>query len=665
MKLYPQLLEGQRVPRFVPNSRSEIDWWDEQVRRCIEGFSYQDTTLTGDHYFFLNFMNIKMVNAVTKKVEFNHPYYSYTDAWLYDIKEEAVAENLGLMILTGGGFGKSYWVSSIILNAYTNQEQSQNIITASYDVPADNLMSFIKDANDALHPNLQQPFLKFTNEYMQSGYRNRDGSINPNSSKSEVLKLVYGDNTGAVRSKRPDHLVMEEIGNWIGSAGLVDCYNANQARYRRGLYMTCLAILIGTGGKVKARAAKDLKDMFYNAKAFNLKSVAVGPDGKPKAIFIPIYKKFTGFYERVGPVLHPTTKEVIGNVVEEGLCDEASVIAYKEKIREEKRDDLKAYITETSENPFVEEEVFQTDGGLVFVTEQLVKQYQDIYITKLTPRPKLANLFPIMRQGIMTGVEIDYTNNGKVYLWEEPLLGHREKFTNLYCGGLDGIDLGRKDTESGEGSSMAMVVKKRFASDKITNNIYVAEYSERPNDIDDAYEQCGLLMWLYNCMTNIEFSKTGIVPWLEKKRLDKYLMKRPSTTIGNRMKEDEEARIRKIMGMNPKISNLIGTLPTDTNFDMAIQFLQRYIKHYYFNMYSERAVRQLLDYTNEKRGSLDLAVAYMMCEIGDDSLGVVQVDKEIVPVIQTVGYWTDWQGIKHYGIIPDTLPGMKFSNLNG
>jgi hypothetical protein len=660
MKLYEQLLEGRKPPKFVANSRSELDWWQEQVNRCTNGFTYRDTTLTGDHYFFLNFMKIKIVNVVTSKIEFYHPYFSYNDALLYNIKEEALSENLALMLLTSGGWGKSYFTAAICLNAYTTMAMSQTIVSASYDVPADNLMSFIKDANDTLPNQIKQPFLKFTNEYMEAGFKNRDGSANENSAKSEILKVIFGDNSGAVRSKRPTYHVMEEIGNWIGSAGLIDCYNACQARYRRGMYMTCLPILIGTGGKVKAKAAADLKKMFYDAKAYNLKSIALGPEGKPKAIFIPVYKKFTGFYEKQGPVLHPTTKEQIGFVEEDGKCDEEGVKNYKLAVREEKQESLAAYIAETSEYPFEEEELFQTDGGLVLVTENLTRQYQEIYIHKRTPRPELVNLFPVMKNGIMVDVDIDTTPRGKIQMYERPVMGHREKFKHLYCGGYDGIDLGKKDTESGEGSSMAMVIKKRFATDKDTNNIYVADYSERPNDVDDGYEQCSLLMWLYNAMTNIEFSKIGIVPFLEKKKMDNYLMKRPATTVGNRIKEDEEEKLKKKLGINFKVNKLIGTLPTDTNFDLGIQFLQRYIKDYYFNCYSERIVRQWLDYTNEKRGTLDLAVATIMCEIGDDSLGVVIVDKKLPPLIQTVGYYTDKYGVKRYGVIPEKEDKIKF-----
>lgn len=38
------------------------DYWEEQKRRCIEGYTVGTYTITGDHYFFLNFYHMQIIN---------------------------------------------------------------------------------------------------------------------------------------------------------------------------------------------------------------------------------------------------------------------------------------------------------------------------------------------------------------------------------------------------------------------------------------------------------------------------------------------------------------------------------------------------------------------------------------------------------------------------
>lgn len=42
------------------------DFWSEQMRRCKEGYTFGRYTVTGDHYFFLNFYRLLNVNNVAK-----------------------------------------------------------------------------------------------------------------------------------------------------------------------------------------------------------------------------------------------------------------------------------------------------------------------------------------------------------------------------------------------------------------------------------------------------------------------------------------------------------------------------------------------------------------------------------------------------------------------
>ena len=45
----------------VPGTKEYFDYWDEQERRCMEGYSVGGMRITGYHYFYLNFSPILRV----------------------------------------------------------------------------------------------------------------------------------------------------------------------------------------------------------------------------------------------------------------------------------------------------------------------------------------------------------------------------------------------------------------------------------------------------------------------------------------------------------------------------------------------------------------------------------------------------------------------------
>jgi hypothetical protein len=57
--------------------------------------------------------------------------------------------------------------------------------------------------------------------------------------------------------------------------------------------------------------------------------------------------------------------------------------------------------------------------------------------------------------------------------------------------------------------------------------MYVAYYLDRPQRIEEAYEQTLALMYYYNAVANIEASKVGILTWAKKEKWMNYFMRRP------------------------------------------------------------------------------------------------------------------------------------------
>lgn len=69
------------------SSIDNIEWYNEQLARIgKKGYTYKGTRLTGDHYWFLNFVPISLKHRLPNgKVidELGFPLFCQTDDWLF------------------------------------------------------------------------------------------------------------------------------------------------------------------------------------------------------------------------------------------------------------------------------------------------------------------------------------------------------------------------------------------------------------------------------------------------------------------------------------------------------------------------------------------------------------------------------------------------------
>ncbi len=148
----------------TPGSLAYYDYWNEQLRRCREGYSVGGVKITGNYYNFLNFTRIKKLvqDAETRKMlkvrgnqktlgfpDFWDGHYEYF--WLLDIAQHGCSkefyEDLSLETtikedsLSGGKFllvgkarrkGFSLVNASVGANAYNTIPRSYTMMLA-YD----------------------------------------------------------------------------------------------------------------------------------------------------------------------------------------------------------------------------------------------------------------------------------------------------------------------------------------------------------------------------------------------------------------------------------------------------------------------------------------------------------------------------------------------------
>lgn len=643
MGIHKSFFEG-RNPLNVPmDSIDNIDWYNEQIERCFEGYSKNGYRITGDHYHFLNFFPIQRsvldrYGNPTDKFTFDYPFWSQEDDYLFKQIEEAQCQGdkKAIFLFTGRGYGKTYIVLSIGSKLYHFIDTFYGIICASGDDHAGPTWLKLQQALhgiDKLHPSIRLKRLKDNEDVIHAGeviYSEGERIIEEG---PLFEKKLYDKKPGKTKGRRLDFQHFEEVGDWGGAAPLKDCISASEGSWKVGSIKRCRVFYTGTGGTVLSNQAKEL---FENPDIYDIYAVREWGDRRT-GIVIPAYKKYGGYYEKTG------------------ISDIEGAKAELLRIRKEKEADPKAYNLFVQEYPFNPEEMFMLKGTNNFNQELLAKQYVNITNKPEYQLGEYGNLHWKRLRGKIIGVEWETHKDGKMWRLEEPETDENGSiYNNLYVGGYDGIDLGSEDTSSGKGSQGALAIKKRFLSTQKTNNIYTFFYHERPKDINDFYENVLKSCWYWNLSgknengditgsLNIEFSKIGIVGFFKEMKQLRWFMKRPRLTLADPSSDKE--------------SRLIGTLPTVKNFENAEMFLARYIKDYWNHLFYLPAINQLKDFSMENRTLFDIVIAMMMCELGDDEFSdrIVVRNKRIDPPPQ-FGFYTDSNGVKRWGKLPTAIP---------
>lgn len=109
--LHKSFYEGRNPPPVRLDSTENIEWYTEQIKRCIYGHEYGNQRITGTHYFFLNFyafdvMQMDKNGKMIPTQEVSYPYYSVVSDYIFKCMEEARLTAKAFALMSGRGCGK-------------------------------------------------------------------------------------------------------------------------------------------------------------------------------------------------------------------------------------------------------------------------------------------------------------------------------------------------------------------------------------------------------------------------------------------------------------------------------------------------------------------------------------------------------------------------------
>lgn len=643
------------VPKLIPGSLDYIDYWTEQRRRCIEGFTVGGKWMPGPLYHYGNFATIRLNAKDAKGVSAKRKSKSLPDitdlewelAFLYDeaknepnihrvrldrtydfVKEGNLYRpaHLGTKgVILGGSrdSGKSYFAANLASYEYTFFEDNEVIISASVLDYTRDLMNKIRLMVDnypgeiKFGPNKEDvepaPFshkrLKDDwEDEVRSGYYKNDGTRKIHGYNTVLWNIGYNHDSMAANGKRPGFHVFEEIGAWTGAADLIDCYGHSEPCWKTGIEWFAVPWLQGTGGNMKKGTASAMK-MFYNPEAYNLLAFDDKWEKKGKTgYFIPATIAARQFKDKEGNTQY----------------EKAQNYYLEERKKKETAKDNKTMMNFIMYYPLKPSEMFLKQGSNIFPTRLLNEQLSRIENSDLIKSMERRGFFEYEEGELKwkedsTLVPAGYAHDegnrkGCIQIWELP---EDEVYNdNLYIAGTDPYDQDESQTSS-LGSTF---IFKTFNTAGQTYFWPVAEYTGRPDRSEEYYENARLLLTGYkNAKDLYENNFRGFMTYMKQKKSLHLLKEQPDELIKAMVKDSNVER-----GYGLHVEGVIKRQLEEYTRDWL---LQEYApgRRNLEKIYSTNLLKELIDY--ERDGNYDRVIAFMLCIAQLKELEITGFDK--------------------------------------
>jgi hypothetical protein len=508
--------------KFFENPDPDSDYmkfWKEERRRCIEGYARENDGewISGYTYFFWNYGRVKdkiKTGAKTAiEIEAFPRIYDSHYWWGHYIER---AETLGLfgLNLKKRRWGYSYMLASMMSRNYTHLRLSKSFILASEKeyIYRDGPMPKFKLVQSFIdtHTPFGSPRLINTMEHTKSGYQDPKSRVE-RGRFSEVMGVTCKDDPEKGRGKSGKIVAFEEIGVF---PGLEKTWTVAEESVKQGDLTYGFLCAGGTGGTDQSDFASAEK-MFYGPRGYNilhLKNIYSKTNGSGEcAFFVPSYLSYEECFDKDG------NSDVVKAMIR--------ILRERQKIRLTTHDNNRL-LSKKAEIPITPEEAVLRKEGSIFPVLDLKEFLATIYplepqfvsphyIGKLSIGNKnditfssIKDITPIRHYP--TKPDIDKTGALEIFELPKPI-----KDSHRYIIGVDPIE--------NDESLYSVSLTSAFVFDRYTRRI-VAEFTCRPNMVNDFYETVYRLSLFYNAKIMYENNKKGLYGYFHLSKNATYLL---------------------------------------------------------------------------------------------------------------------------------------------
>lgn len=509
------------------------EFWKAEHYKCMHGMTNSvGITITGVHYYYLNYVQIKSEDAVTGRKKFNFPRFLDIDYDYFHLVEVGRRMHKGLIFTKPRRTGFSYKDAALCTHEYNFYRDSVCVIGAFLEKLSTTTMNMVLDNMNFLNANTEwrkqrnpdtKDFVKARFEKSVDGVKVWAGYM------SEVKKLTFKDNPFAAVGLTTNIFIFEEAGTLNN---LRDAYGITEPCWKDGDNMIGIPIIFGTGGDMEGGTA-DFAYMFTNPKQYNLLEFdnvwEPGKEGTKCGWFIPATRGRLGIYkDELGR--HPEWKGK-AMVDEDGNSLEEIALASIQDYRDIKRKggDPKNIQDSITQYPLTPSESFLRSSGAIFSSIEMHEWLSQLEtVPSLREDKKKGELYfdvegklkfrlnPDLQDIVNYPLHKDESKKGCIVIWKDPI--DNAPYAR-YIMGCDPYDQDKADTSESLGSV--------FVYDRFTDMI-VAEYTGRPDKADDFYEIVRKLCIFYNAKCLYENQLKGLKIYFEHKNSLHYLFEQPA-----------------------------------------------------------------------------------------------------------------------------------------
>ena len=207
-------------------SKAFSDFWREQYRRCRDGLTVNGYTITGDHYFFLNFYRLEnndpdsLREAGASRTMIFPNFMEGQYQWFHYLSM-AKKLRLNACMMKAREAGYSQIEAAIIAKNYTVNRGSINVCCAFAQTQLDKLLDKVWSALSFLDNNTDGGFSKGrvidTALLKKSGQFKMINGVKTPTGWGSIIQGIVVDRPGKLRGDRTDILMFEEFGLWPNS----------------------------------------------------------------------------------------------------------------------------------------------------------------------------------------------------------------------------------------------------------------------------------------------------------------------------------------------------------------------------------------------------------------------------------------------------------------
>lgn len=472
------------IPRLPKNDKKIVRAKDPDLRDPLEVNMYRREELrriregangmSGKMYFFYNYVYMLDVEVGRIRPEFR----VCQNVWFKTIEDAQKSNKYGVICVKRRRIGASWLEAADVLHDAITLPGRKFGMTSKTEVDSVELFKKVKFIYDNL-PQWLRPTTSAgnTRTSMDFSWKEKDtkGNWIRKGLQSEIIvraPVATGWEGYTLRK-----LIIDEAGK---IEKLKNIYSFAVDTMMKGMVRVGTPVIFGTAGDID-KDGKDLMEMWYQADKYSL----------------------TQFF--FGGWMGVITDE-FGNDNEE---EAVRAIIYKRKTLEglsskEYNDFLQKY-------PLTVAEAFTANSDVGLGNK--VKIQKQIDFLNTNPLPAKRGYFRPNASGKPMFVP---SPQGKCIIYEEP----KEGIKNLSCAGCDPVDHVTENVK--KASSLSMFIMNKQSGLEAPKIVF--EYTDRPEDPRDAYEQCMMALIYYNnTKVLIENNRYGMITYFEENGL-KYLL---------------------------------------------------------------------------------------------------------------------------------------------